>query len=85
MYNNGQYAAGAYYGNNFYGYAPGGFNNRFPNWNQGNSAQYYTGGTGSGLSNTLNYWYRSFRPAREEQNPMSMPMQMPMMGPPMGR
>jgi hypothetical protein len=49
------------YGSNLDGYGPGGFNNQYANWNQGNSAQYYTGGTGSGLSNTGFYWYRKSR------------------------
>jgi len=46
---------------NLYGYGPTGFNNLYPNWMQGNSNQYYTGGTGSGLSNPGYYWYRSLR------------------------
>lgn len=41
------------------GYALPGFNNQYPNWNQGNSIQYYTGGTGTGLTNTGYTWYRS--------------------------
>jgi len=55
------YGSGAYspYLSPLYGYGPMGFNNQYPNWNQGNSIQYYTGGTGSGLTNTGYYWYRS--------------------------
>ncbi len=60
---------GSTYGSGLYGtyqssldnYGPVGFNNQFPNWNQGNMAQYFTGGTGSGLTNTGYYWYKSLR------------------------
>ena len=60
---------GSTYGSGFYGpYVPGltgygmaGFNNQYPNWNQGNSNQYFTGGTGTGLVNTGYTWYRSLR------------------------
>ncbi len=41
------------------GYAIAGSNTLYPNWNQGNNYQYYTGGTGSGLVNTGYPWYRS--------------------------
>ncbi|CAF1647959.1 unnamed protein product [Rotaria magnacalcarata] len=57
-YGSGLYGA---YGTLSYGYAPVGFNNQYPNWQQGNIAQYYTGGTGSGLSNPGFQWYRKFR------------------------
>jgi len=61
---------GSTFGSGFYpphmmsglwGYQIPGFNNNYPNWSQGNSAQYYTGGTGSGLANSGYYWYRSLR------------------------
>ncbi|CAF2552510.1 unnamed protein product [Rotaria sp. Silwood2] len=57
-YGSGLYGA---YGTLSYGYAPTGFNNRYPNWQQGNIDQYYTGGTGSGLILPNYQWYRSFR------------------------
>ena len=55
------YGSGFYQGDTsgLYGYAMAGFNNQYPNWNQGNSIQYYTGGTGTGLTNTGYTWYRS--------------------------
>jgi hypothetical protein len=46
------------YGSSLYDYGAAGFNNQYANWNQGNMGQYYTGGTGNGLSNTGFYWYR---------------------------
>ena len=49
------------YGTNFLNYAPSGFSNQNPNWNQGNYYQYYTGGTGTGLTNPGYGWYRSLR------------------------
>ncbi|UJR36297.1 hypothetical protein I4U23_029026 [Adineta vaga] len=49
---------GSAYGSGLYGYGIAGFNNQYPNWMQGNSQQYYTGGTGSGLTNTGYYWNR---------------------------
>ena len=61
---------GSTYGSGFYsgpyvpgltGYSIAGFNNQYPNWNQGNSYQYYTGGSGTGLTNTGYTWYRSLR------------------------
>ena len=57
------YGSGLYgpYGSLLNSYAPTGFNVRYPNWQQGNIDQYYTGGTGSGLSDTGYYWYRSPR------------------------
>ena len=82
VYNTNMQYPNTYYGNNLYGYGPGGFNNRFPNWNQGNYAQYYTGGTGSGLSNTLNYWYRSLRPSASSGPIMNNQMGPMMMAPP---
>ncbi|CAF3360825.1 unnamed protein product [Rotaria sp. Silwood1] len=57
-YGSGLYGA---YGTLSYGYAPTGFNNRYPNWEQGNINQYFTGGTGSGLIPPNYQWYRSFR------------------------
>ena len=61
------------YGPSLDGYAPLGFNNRYPNWNQGNSNQYYTGGTGTGLSNPGYDWYRSFRPEQAGGSPVANP------------
>lgn len=57
------YGSGLYggYGSLSYGYAPMGFNVRYPNWQQGNSFEYYTGGTGSGLIVPNYQWYRKFR------------------------
>ncbi|CAF3957940.1 unnamed protein product [Adineta steineri] len=49
---------GSTYGSGLNGYGPTGFNNQYANWNQGNSNQYYTGGTGNGLVNTGYYWNR---------------------------
>ena len=43
------------------GYGMAGSNTLYPNWNQGNSLQYYTGGTGTGLVNTGYPWYRSLQ------------------------
>jgi hypothetical protein len=60
LYGNGVYGNGLY-GNALSNYAAAGFNNQYPNWNQGNNYQYYTGGTGSGLSNTGYAWYRGLR------------------------
>lgn len=60
------------FGSLSYGYAPGGFNNRFPNWQQGNIAQYYTGGTGSGLTNTGDYWNRANRLRPFQRGPGNM-------------
>lgn len=48
---------GSTYGSGLYGYGLPGFNNQYPNWMQGNSHQYYTGGTGNGLTNSGYYWY----------------------------
>jgi hypothetical protein len=63
-----------------YNYGPTGFNNNYPNWNQGNSYQYYTGGTGSGLSNTGYVWYRGLRnvpfQGRAGENPEGIPVEM---------
>ena len=55
------YGSGSYmpYVPGLTGYGMAGFNNQYPNWNQGNMNQYYTGGTGSGLTNTGYTWYRS--------------------------
>lgn len=55
------YGSGTYaqYASPLYAYGPPGFNNQYPNWNQGNGYQYYTGGTGAGLTNTGYVWYRS--------------------------
>ncbi|CAF3648052.1 unnamed protein product [Rotaria sordida] len=57
-YGSGLYGA---YGTLQYGYGATGFNNRYPNWQQGNVAQYFTGGTGSGLVLPNYQWYRSNR------------------------
>ena len=84
---------GQYYDTSLYLYGPGGFNTRYPNWNQGNSFNYYTGGNGHGLSNTYNLMYRSFRPGAiqapidgpAEQN-LFVPMNNPQaVGPPNGK
>ena len=56
-----------------YGYGPSGFNNRQPNWNQGNSLQYYTGGSGNGLSNSYSSWLRSLQMSPFQGRPNELP------------
>lgn len=63
---------GGYNFDPLYLYGPGGFNNRYPNWNQGNSFQYYTGGSPSGLSNTYNYIDRTYQPESVQYTRISM-------------
>jgi hypothetical protein len=57
------YGSGSYlpYVPGLTGYGIAGSNTLYPNWNQGNSFQYYTGGTGTGLVNTGYPWYRSLQ------------------------
>ncbi|CAF1683339.1 unnamed protein product [Adineta ricciae] len=53
---------GSTYGSGLWGFSIPGFNNQYPNWNQGNSHQYFTGGTGTGLTNNGYYWFRRSQP-----------------------
>ena len=64
------YGSGIYpYGSSLNGYGPVGFNNQFPNWDQGNSAQYYTGGTDNGLVNNGYYWYGALQRSSSQGRP----------------
>ena len=57
------YGSGSYipYVPGLTGYGIAGSNTLYPNWNQGNSLQYFTGGTGTGLVSTGYPWYRSLQ------------------------